>query len=580
MTEELALVSKSTDDNHTSNSELLTTSDLLLRMRHEWSNDPQLTRQQLIKRMGDLGTAANRLCRYLKGTRDNTLISQLLDIDVVRLTAFLRQLGVGHHSITATKVGRNLLLRHAKKFGWSPASFALENEWQPVISAAKYKCGVPSIVRDTIARKRRPKDFSQADLDLWANAKLDAGKREDYVAAAQADFRKIIRDKSLQKLFPLFDPAVRVLPSYRLPLSEMGDSLRDEIAAISQWLRHDSDAQMFWKSELSYLQTVQNFEELCGFANRILKVDPLQSLSQILNKRTIRRYVHWLYKNRGLKRTSIVGRVSRILSVLRRHPSYRDQNFSWILQIFREIPTEAPSALSARRRQRRLQYEDLFVIPWKIGELRSTPGLSPKEEARLAHDQLLMALLVLALWVPSAVIAARVSGPSPNIWEGPVPADGPPFGISEEVRQALAADPQMRVWQFAFEGQDAPRRKSVRGLVLNMVVPLLEEYVQRFRPLLIASPDVQTLLVGPSGQAMDYAQLIMAVGRLTRRFAGKRKRVTPTSIRDSFAHYWLARHHRGYVDLANILWIELPSVLQRYDPDYRKPQHLKNQRAA
>jgi hypothetical protein len=57
------------------------------------------------------------------------------------------------------------------------------------------------------------------------------------------------------------------------------------------------------------------------------------------------------------------------------------------------------------------------------------------------------------------------------------------------------------------------------------------------------------------------------IAGLTLNFAGKR--VTADTMRISFIDYWLIKHERDYVNLANILMISLDSVQQRFDPDYK-----------
>jgi hypothetical protein len=57
-----------------------------------------------------------------------------------------------------------------------------------------------------------------------------------------------------------------------------------------------------------------------------------------------------------------------------------------------------------------------------------------------------------------------------------------------------------------------------------------------------------------------------------RRYAGKR--ITPTAIR-SFAYYFREKHPERDAVLANIQWVQYPTIKMRYDEESRKQRHAR-----
>ena len=72
---------------------------------------------------------------------------------------------------------------------------------------------------------------------------------------------------------------------------------------------------------------------------------------------------------------------------------------------------------------------------------------------------------------------------------------------------------------------------------------------------------------------MTASSLMQRVEILTERYV--HKKITPESFRAIFAYHWLQEHPGDYQQLAGLLWMEIPSVKIRFDPEYRSEGRLR-----
>jgi hypothetical protein len=177
-----------------------------------------------------------------------------------------------------------------------------------------------------------------------------------------------------------------------------------------------------------------------------------------------------------------------------------------------------------------------------------------------------MRFLVKAVMIPVCVRRATLS----NIRKAPVPLDDPTFVVADWAKELLRQNPVLPLWQFSFSPQETPKGKAVNGLLLHELVAPLEEYLLRFRPILLQGCTSESLFIRDrGGEPLTQQDLTLLVRSLTKRYA--KVAVTPSSIKPSFVDYWLEKYPDSscYVDLANILWMEYTSVRMAFDPTYR-----------
>ncbi len=542
---------------------------VLTAIRYDLSLDPARTEKQSKKRMEGLATVVNHMAKSLGTTPEQLTVSEAVENESTFLD-YVAQSSLSAASKEQLPVNRNAVLRYARKFGFSPTSFSIFEEWEPILAVVGAGNGASAIANDAIRRKRHPVDFSEADLSIWADASLDAGRSYCYVRQAQSAFLTAIRNAGshVQSRLPQLDVAVRKLPGYRLRIKDMPESLRAEITAMVEAARAQATLSTVSMSPETKHEIIGHFEGFCGYAVRVPGMN-VEDLDPLLNEPFVKQFAFWLHNDRQLKRTSVVGSLSRIFSVLKVCPEFKDRDFSWIYNIYRKLRKEPESALKERRRQHYIAYQELAAIPGRMrSERMALRNPSPISLGFRIMDELLLTFLILAQYPPRFVRGAVIGR---NIFKGPIPTSGPPFKIPTWAQELLRKDPGTRFWQFCYESKEG---QLVRGLVLRQVIPLLELYVNHSRPLLIgAGNDPGTVFIHRSRGPLSSFRLGQHVGNLTRRYT--KMRVTPTAIRSSFAYYWREMHPDTDAALAAIQWVQYPTIKMRYDEESRQQRRAR-----
>ena len=541
---------------------------VLSAIHRDLSLDPTKTEKQVRKRMSDLVVAANHMAKSLKTTWDRLTVSQAVENEEGFLD-YISRSKLSPASKNQLPANRNAVLRYARKFGFSPASFTLLDEWDRVLALLTSEHGAMAVAKDAIRRKRRPIDFSNADLAVWADATLIAGRTYSYARNAQAAFLTAIRRSGLQSHFPLLDVAVRKPQTFKLRMTEMVEPLRDEITRIIESRRNQATLGAIGMAPATETEIVEHFEDLCGYAARVCGMENLVSLRPLLTEAFIKQFAFWMRKERMCKRTTVVGRLSRMVSSLATSPDFADLDFGWIYNVYRKLRPEPESALKERRRQRHIEFQELVAIPGRMYSDRTAlQGLSPESLGWRVHDELLLSVLILAQWSPRFVRLAELGR---DVFKGPIPKDGPPFSVSSWAREALCEDPNAQFWQFHYKSLTGELH---RGLVLRGIVPLLELYVEKFRRRLVRPHNVKHLFCNRSGHVLSCSSLGNLVSSRLWRYV--RKRVTLTSIRSSFAYYWRDKYANNKdAVLSQIQWVDYATTKMRYDEEFRKQRALR-----
>jgi hypothetical protein len=543
--------------------------EVLTAIRLELSHDPTKTKKQICKQMGDFVTVANHISRSLMTPRDQLTVVQVIENEETFFD-YVAKCHLSPKSKAKLLDRRKALLRYARKFGFSRESFALINEWEASTRGVDLNHGLLTIVQDAIRRGRRPIDFSQDDLTVWADARLSEGRTYSYTRDAQRLLLTRIQRAELQHMFPLLNTAPRC-PSYKLRINLMPQSLREEILGIVSTRRTTTGIRRPSLTSTADQWIIMYFEALVGYAVTLRGIVDLTSIRPLLNEAFIFEYALFLRTVRGCKRTTVVAYFSTIFSALSRASAFRDCDLSWIDSVYRKLRREPESALKARRRKRYVPFQDLALVPDKMRRDRlALVDPSPWTLAWSITDELLLSCLILAQW-PSRFL--RLAEVGRHIFKGAIPKDGPPLAIPAWAKEQLSQDPGTEFWQFHFEDLQGELH---RGLVLRQIVPLLELYLKEYRPLL-ADPDHPKLLFwNKSGLPLSPSNLGNRVSGVVWRYI--KKRASPTSIRSSFAYYWRDKYPNKDAVLAKIQWIDYPTIKMRYDEEYRKQRAARVQR--
>ena len=129
------------------------------------------------------------------------------------------------------------------------------------------------------------------------------------------------------------------------------------------------------------------------------------------------------------------------------------------------------------------------------------------------------------------------------------------------VDELIAKDPDTKVWQFYFSSDETKNHHIVKGVLPERLVGPLEEYLERWRPILLGSLRWSTLFVDEAGDPLSKSSMVRRVRNVSYRELGQR--VTPHSFRHSYALEWLDDHPRDHSALSRILWHANPMTTMR-----------------
>lgn len=111
-------------------------------------------------------------------------------------------------------------------------------------------------------------------------------------------------------------------------------------------------------------------------------------------------------------------------------------------------------------------------------------------------------------------------------------------------------------------------------MVPRRLVPLLEEYLEHHRPLLLRGTDYGFLFVNRRGGPLTQRQVTILVSNLTMRY--KHRRVTPHLFRDIFAYWWLEHHPEDFLTLSKVLWhSDIKTTLRTYGGRFDESHGLR-----
>jgi integrase len=166
-------------------------------------------------------------------------------------------------------------------------------------------------------------------------------------------------------------------------------------------------------------------------------------------------------------------------------------------------------------------------------------------------DELMIRWLTVLPWRQRNLRECRIAGSAPNLFRAKVPLysdiDKPAWLLEAEKK-----DPNIEVWQFHFSTDETKTGVEIKAILPRPLVPLLEEYLTEYRPLLINDTDPGTLILSGAGTPISINEMTNKITSLTLRHGGKR--VNPHLFRDIVAFTWLMDHPRDFLTLSKLLW--------------------------
>jgi hypothetical protein len=206
--------------------------DLLSRIRVHLTLKGDMSRQQVIKRMGDLGWTANVIARSLPKQRSRIRLSELIE-GGARFEKHLNEwTPISPQRKATLHAFRSRLIRYAREFGLLHESFQINDEWSQIRAAIRKIKGGSAIVKAAIRQGRRPSEFSEADLKAWGDERKRKNRTYVYVQMAQSEFRAAIRRSGLEGQLPLLNCGRRTRPHYRIKIADLPSKLREELEGV------------------------------------------------------------------------------------------------------------------------------------------------------------------------------------------------------------------------------------------------------------------------------------------------------------------------------------------------------------
>jgi hypothetical protein len=202
-----------------------------------------------------------------------------------------------------------------------------------------------------------------------------------------------------------------------------------------------------------------------------------------------------------------------------------------------------------------LPYDILAGIPERIRkDAVRDRTLSEKARAEMMRDALLIQLLTTLPWRQLNIRQCKIMpfAQGGNLHKEPIPASSR-MKCSSWAEEALRANPAERFWQFYFRAHETKAQYVARGPLPGQLVAPLEEYVARYRGVLLGErPDPRTLFFNRNGRPYNRKAIRRIVVDITMKYA--KVRVKGQSIRDIWAVKWLEDHPGDDLTVMKTLW--------------------------
>lgn len=412
---------------------------------------------------------------------------------------------------------------------------------------------VKSIVRYAVEINKSPSTFAEDDLKDWCQTRVRAGRALSTCRTHLSHFRALMSRSELSHLNPL----VRVAPArYGTPLRKMHESLRKEVEDLLLYLTEDLEFERtgppLRQATADHRQST--LECLVGFVENIQGHPRVETLSSVLTKETITRYIKWAKNERGVHGEGLVSGFSGIHAVLKKHPKYADLDLGWLPDVLEKLPHVTRSEIDRRKQERFISFEAANEIPGKIREARTrAKNQTPFEVALSLRNELLMLWVVILPWRQRNLRECRLNGGThKNLYRAPIPKNSsttqPGWLLEQE-----EIHPGKPVWQIYFSPDETKSKNEATAFLPAELATLLEEYLNH-RPALIplGKPDPGILFINGKGKALTSSGIRGLVESLSSTYAGAA--ANPHLFRDIVAYEWLKCHPDDYLTLSKLLW--------------------------
>jgi hypothetical protein len=280
----------------------------------------------------------------------------------------------------------------------------------------------------------------------------------------------------------------------------------------------------------------------------------VSTLPELLSQEPITAFVGWCLNERKVCGRSVEIDLGRICG-LRSYPLLAAMDFSWVPKLMSQLPKRHESEIQEKKDGKWLPYDILAGIPERIREdaVRDRT-LSEKAKGAMMRGALLVQLIATLPWRQQNIRQCKVMpfAQGGNLYKEPIPASSR-IKRSVWAEEAHRANPAEPFWQFYFRAHETKTGYVARALLPSQLVPPLEEYLSRYRGLLLGERrDPGTLFFTRNGRPFSRSGILCLVGDITRKYG--KVRVNPHLFRDIWAVKWLEDHPEDYLTVMKTLW--------------------------
>jgi integrase len=494
-----------------------------------------------------LRTTACHVSNFLNTPTEQLPIAALVGLGP-RFRDFLRERRYAPKSVRSYSNYLAILLRAAQELGWHPQHPNVPEEWKRILRVMLSHVGCGGVVHYAIQQGKHPSEFCDDDLD----ASVRMSRSHEYQAAVKNRFRRALLESDLAGQLPGICCSSQKPTRYSVPLRLFPTPLRNDVETLLKW-KQDVYAEGRPRGARHRAISAKSLEacitRFYGFVTKVEKRKRITTLAQLVTKKSVASFINWSLNERRLKSGPFASNLRLLCAAMRWNPKYKGHDFGWFRTLLSEIQPDPESEKRERKASKYLPYETLESIPAMIRARRNEVGdANSAQVAILVHDELLLLWLVTLVWRQRNIRECQIGR---NLFK----AEVPPLvniAVPQWAQQKLRANPREEFWQFYFREDETKTHREVRSILPLRLVPLLEEYLERYRPILARDSKTTNLFLSRKGHPFTRSVLASRVSNLTLRY--RQKRVTPHLFRDIFAFYYLKHHPRDYLTLSKMLW--------------------------
>lgn len=263
---------------------------------------------------------------------------------------------------------------------------------------------------------QRPDDFTETDLEHWAEAALRNGRTQKWVIQVKRQFRKCIFEAGLGSQIPNLRPPAtgRV---YGIPLAEFPGALRLEVIDLLKRKTDEHSPGRRYKARHRAV-TANNLKKLIsrlfGFLVR-LEGKTVHHLDEFFSPQSVSEFANWAVNKRKVSGRCVATWLGTIRA-LRTYPSLSKHDFGLVPNLIEQLPRDFEAQAKERKERRWVAYDVLTEIPEQIlRDADRNVDLDEKARALMVRDALLIRWLVTLPWL-EATEHPRMQGDAFRRW--------------------------------------------------------------------------------------------------------------------------------------------------------------------